>query len=521
MTGVRSMTSTAHLRVFRILSDEASNRLVVAGLICVTTFTDNRLGEPRSHVIKAYRANVVSDLAKRAEAIETPTTYSGIRVKALREDYAEEARLRNAIYMSCLEGITPDDFLLKPIVACGLAALANRENDTDGLEVARRYYIDAIAATNTALRQPRRVKEDTTLIAVALLGCFERLAWESSSSMLSWKHHVEGATQLLRLRGRGQLRTPSGRAIFREMRSNITLNALYSEVEVPDFVMQWSAALEFDPMQTPSDQLYVLAARIGSIRSSFRIGDQNDQRLFDLATTLERDLLRWSEEALGAHSVYSFRSVHDSCSPYSLNGTRHEYGLPQAHRSWNTWRCLNIILSRTQEAIVRRSWPILAQVPPPSHHYRAIRDRTTIDICLAAACVLGDDSIDDPPEGSIASGYQLVVPLFLAGTCLLEQLAEPSVSPGGSRIIFVDESLHAAPSNEASIQLAWIIERLDYISGQGIRWAFSFSKLLKGQSRVYYDVGRSRVVQEAEMEESPNNELLDLSSVVEASSGED
>ncbi|KAK0254432.1 hypothetical protein B0A54_13059 [Friedmanniomyces endolithicus] len=423
--------------------------------------------------------------------------------------------------MSCLEGITPDDFLLKPIVACGLAALANRENDTDGLEVARRYYIDAIAATNTALRQPRRVKEDTTLIAVALLGCFERLAWESSSSMLSWKHHVEGATQLLRLRGRGQLRTPSGRAIFREMRSNITLNALYSEVEVPDFVMQWSAALEFDPMQTPSDQLYVLAARIGSIRSSFRIGDQNDQRLFDLATTLERDLLRWSEEALGSHSVYSFRSVHDSCSPYSLNGTRHEYGLPQAHRSWNTWRCLNIILSRTQEAIVRRSWPILAQVPPPSHHYRAIRDRTTIDICLAAACVLGDDSIDDPPEGSIASGYQLVVPLFLAGTCLLEELAEPSVSPGGSRIIFVDESLHAAPSNEASIQLAWIIERLDYISGQGIRWAFSFSKLLKGQSRVYYDVGRSRVVQEAEMEESPNNEVLDLSSVVEASSGED
>ncbi|KAK0283308.1 hypothetical protein LTR91_002785 [Friedmanniomyces endolithicus] len=100
MTGVRSMTSTAHLRVFRILSDEASNRLVVAGLICVTTFTDNRLGEPRSHVIKAYRANVVSDLAKRAEAIETPTTYSGIRVKALREDYAEEARLRNAMPMA-------------------------------------------------------------------------------------------------------------------------------------------------------------------------------------------------------------------------------------------------------------------------------------------------------------------------------------------------------------------------------------------------------------------------------------
>jgi len=208
----------------------------------------------------------------------------------------------SASYMSCLEGTTPDDFLLKPIVACGLAALANRENDADGLEVARRYYIDAIAATNTALRHLRRVKEDNTLIAVALLGCFERLNWESHSSLLSWRHHVEGATQLLRLRGRGQLRTTTGRAIFREIRSNITLNALYAENEVPDFVMQWSAAMELDPTQTPSDQLYVLAARAGSMRSSFRIGDQNDQRLFDLATTLERDLLRWSEEALGGKS---------------------------------------------------------------------------------------------------------------------------------------------------------------------------------------------------------------------------
>ncbi|KAK1021319.1 hypothetical protein LTS16_026593 [Friedmanniomyces endolithicus] len=423
--------------------------------------------------------------------------------------------------MSCLEGMTPDEFLLKPIVACGLAALANRENDADGLEVARRYYIDAIAATNTALRHPRRVKEDNTLIAVALLGCFERLNWESHSSLLSWRHHVEGATQLLRLRGRGQLRTTTGRTIFREIRSNITLNALYAENEVPDFVMQWSAAMELDPTQTPSDQLYVLAARAGSMRSSFRIGDQNDQRLFDLATTLERDLLRWSEEALGAHSVYSFRSVHDPSSPYSSNGTRHEYGLPQAHRSWNTWRSLNIILSRTQEAIARRSWPTLAQAPPSSQYYRAIRDRMTTDICLAAACVLGDDNIADPPEALIASSYQLVVPLFLGGTCLLEQLAEASVSPGGSRMIFVDEALHARTPNEASIQLAWVIERLDHIGALGIRWAFSFSKLLRGHSRVYYDVGRSRVIQEAEMEMSPDNEVLDLSSVVEASSGED
>ncbi|TKA83385.1 hypothetical protein B0A55_01010 [Friedmanniomyces simplex] len=379
--------------------------------------------------------------------------------------------------MSFLEGVVPDEFLLKPIVACGLAAIANRENDPDGREVARRYYIEAIAATNTTLRHPRQVKEDNTLIAVALLGCFERLNWESNSSMLSWKHHVEGATQLLRLRGRGQLRTTGGMRIFRDIRANITLKALLAETKVPDFVVQWSAALEYDPLQTPSDQLSMIAAR------TWRIIDPD--------------------------------------SPQSLNGVRHEYSLPQAHRDWNIWRGLNIILSRTQEAIVRRSWPTLAQAPPSPQYYRTIRDHMTTDICVAAACALGNESTADSLKGSIANGYLLIFPLFLAGTYLLEQLAEPSVSPGGSRIILVDEPLHTDPFTEASVQLAGVIERIDHINGLGIQWAASVSKILRGECRVYYDLGRSRVVREAEIEALLGSEVLDLSSVVTAPSGEE
>ncbi|TKA83380.1 hypothetical protein B0A55_01013 [Friedmanniomyces simplex] len=423
--------------------------------------------------------------------------------------------------MSFPEGVVPDEFLLKPIVACGLAAIANRENDPDGREVARRYYIEAIAATNTTLRHPRRVKEDNTLIAVALLGCFERLNWESNSSMLSWKHHVEGATQLLRLRGRGQLRTTGGMRIFRDIRANITLKALLAETKVPDFVVQWSAALEYDPLQTPSDQLSMIAARIASMKSAFRTGDLTDQQLNELATTLESDLLRWSVGALGPRSVYSFRSIIDPDSPQFLNGVRHEYSLPQAHRDWNIWRCLKIILSRTQEAIVRRSWPTLAQAPPSPQYYRTIRDHMTTDICVAAACALGNESIADSSKGSIANGYLLIFPLFLAGTCLLEQLAEPSVSPGGSRIILLDEPLHTDPSTEASVQLAGVIERIDYINGLGIQWAASVSKILRGECRVCYDLGRSRVVREAEIEALLGSEVLDLSSVVEAPSGEE
>ncbi len=73
-------------------------RLEHVGRICVTVYADNLLEEPRSHAIKEYRANGVSDLARRAEAIETPTTSFGIRAKALRDGYAEKYQFRSAIF---------------------------------------------------------------------------------------------------------------------------------------------------------------------------------------------------------------------------------------------------------------------------------------------------------------------------------------------------------------------------------------------------------------------------------------
>lgn len=76
-------------------------------------------------------------------------------------------------HLSFLEGVTPDEFLSKPILACAFAAMSNRDGDARGHELARRYYVEAITSTNDALRHPRRVKEDNTLVAVALLSIFE------------------------------------------------------------------------------------------------------------------------------------------------------------------------------------------------------------------------------------------------------------------------------------------------------------------------------------------------------------
>ena len=273
------------------------------------------------------------------------------------------------------------------------------------------------------------------------------------------------------------------------------MNALTTELEVPEFIVQWTQALEFDPLYTPGDNLTVLAARVASFKAAFLQGSKTDEELATIAETLERDLLSWSESTLAAGSVCSFHNVRDLDSPHSWNGTRHEYGIPQAHRYWNKWRCLRILLSRTQEALWRRSWPTLAGPSyriPDAEHYRSIRNRMASDICIAIAYAFGNDPSAEPERGAVSAGYQSVMPLCVAGTCLLEQLADPITSPGGSRMIIVDEPLHTDLFNQTSTQLAWVIERMDYIAKKvGVKWAAAMNKFLKGETKIYYDIGRS------------------------------
>jgi len=269
-------------------------------------------------------------------------------------------------------------------------------------------------------------------------------------------------------------------------------NALWCETGVPEYIVQWSQAMEFDPMHTPADQLALLAARVASLRSAYRTGDKPDEELADLAAAIDRDLLGWSEDTLAEGSVSSFHGVTDPDSPHGWNGTRHEYGIPQAHRRWNMYRVLRILVSRVQESVWRRSWPTLSRPPPDPEQYKNTRVRMTSDICIAAAYAFGSDNTIEPPKGSVSSGYLLIMPLSLAGSCLIEQIAEPTLTPGGSRMILVDRPLHTDPLNQTSTQLAWIIERVDYIAQKiGIKWACAVGRFLRGECRVYYDLGRS------------------------------
>jgi hypothetical protein len=273
------------------------------------------------------------------------------------------------------------------------------------------------------------------------------------------------------------------------------VSAINGEKEVPRYVLDWSRDLGNDALRTPNDNLDLLGAQLASVRAAYRTHSKTDEEMMDICNILEKDLLAWAETVQSSGSLYTFRQFQDHISPDAWNGIRHEYTYPQTYRYWNKWRSFRILVSRLQEALWRRSWPLLARPTQPIHdseYYRSIRDAMARDICIGTASAIGSDSSQPPPEGSLAIGYSTISPLALAGMCFVEHLTEPLVTPGGNRLLWLDQPLHLDSFNESSAHLAWIVNRLDYLADTvGINWAAATSRLFSGGAKVYFDLGRS------------------------------
>lgn len=125
-------------------------------------------------------------------------------------------------HFSFLNEVVVDDFLLRPIQACSYMILANRQGRDAGLQaLAREHYVAALAATNQTLRDPQQVKEDNTIVAVFLLGIYERMDWERHHSMQSLSSHTHGLAMVLQMRGSRQIRSRTGAKLFRDLRSEV------------------------------------------------------------------------------------------------------------------------------------------------------------------------------------------------------------------------------------------------------------------------------------------------------------
>lgn len=132
----------------------------------------------------------------------------------------------------------PESHLQHAFNACAMALLNNRAQSRNNfIAKALNEHTMALKGTNAALRDPEQQKADSTLGAVLLLGLFENIT-AKQLGMLAWGSHIEGAIQLVKQRGRKQLRTRIGLLLFIAVRTQMIIHTLTSG-KAPIMGVEW------------------------------------------------------------------------------------------------------------------------------------------------------------------------------------------------------------------------------------------------------------------------------------------
>ena len=374
------------------------------------------------------------------------------------------------------------------IKACGLAALDNVHGVEMGRSYSRNLYAQALALLNKALRDPRQSKTDVSLIAVAMLGYFENITCDSKESIQSWKAHMHGATQLLKLRGKAQFHTTVGRMLFRENRAQILVNCIWDDLEPPAFLIDWNEDLRkhSDNLQWigPADEFTMLTFEFAQLRYKMRIQTISNTDAMAAANDIEMRIAKWAVELMQTNPFYRYRVVEVPDCAEVWNGQCHVYNGHPTASIWGTYRLIRIMISRSQEFLIRRLGLSTEQKERQIAYLKSVRREMTDDICMGIPSQLGHGPANNSKH-ILITAYGSIWPLFFAGTCALER-----IGPGLWSTILQD----LTPSQEASTSAAlaqsmWIIGRMEHISKKvGLRWADGVAATLRGDFAMHEEL---------------------------------
>lgn len=379
-----------------------------------------------------------------------------------------------------------DPCLNLAIQACGMAALTNVELVPAGRAYAQSSYVEALGLLNQALRDSKRSRSDEALIAVSMLGYYENIACDSHQSMESWKAHIAGATQMLKLRGRAQFKSHIGRILFRELRAQILIACLWDDREAPAFLEEYQPDLaahtleDFTRLGKVADDLTTLFFRFARLRTQLITGAVTDQRGVEAASELECDLIQWAADAVESSGFWQYYELDVFDSEHVWDGKVYAFAGNPAPTIWNQWRILRIMLSRSQEMLCRRMSVSADALAEQQVYFRRMRRQMTDETCRTIPACLGHASPAFSSPCVLITAYASIWSLFFSATVLVER-----VGPDAKYILWEVPHPLGKPQTAAYAQLAWVMGRLRYIAQVvGLRWADGIAAVLRGEVQM-------------------------------------
>ncbi|KAL3426144.1 negative acting factor [Phlyctema vagabunda] len=199
---------------------------------------------------------------------------------------------------------SPDSHLSVAFQAVAMASLANRPNSRGSglMTQAIAQYAKALKVTNLALQNPALQKTDQTLASIILLGFFETITLEKTNVM-AWGSHIDGAVQLVRMRGKKQLRTRVGTALFIAVRTQMIINCM-SASKAPMLGTEWwiAEAIKDETSQFVTKlnlRVAELRAELNQILATSPRNQENFEKVLALmrrAQGMEQDYLAWEDQ---------------------------------------------------------------------------------------------------------------------------------------------------------------------------------------------------------------------------------
>lgn len=176
------------------------------------------------------------------------------------------------------------------------------------------------------------------------------------------------------------------------------------------------------------------------MRHKFRIRVISDADAMSTARIIEQRMIQWSIDTMASGFLWRYQDVQVEGSPHVWNGTLHGYsGWPAIPSVWNMYaepadipfqtaqtyantytllcryRTIRIMLTRTQEQVLRRFQLPDKDVEAQVAYLKSVRQTQADDICATTPTQLGHASPAPNSPCILTSAYASIWPLFFAG----------------------------------------------------------------------------------------------------------
>ena len=399
--------------------------------------------------------------------VQLPKTLTQpVEARALSFFFSQYIVASNFEYLASL--YTPysyrDEQLSKSIEAVGLASLANELQSLEISKDARKRYVDAIKATNTALQHPLSAKKDSTLLAVLNLTLFEVITCTTRPTLCLWESHIKGAMALVRFRGDQQMHSQLGIRLLNQVTASAVVTAHRSRVEVPTEIVSLVAhGLQYDSKDDPSWSFRLISCRSAKLRATIQTGVLSDpDEIIAAAVELDHDFVSWSRN-LPSSWQYESHTVERAHPTIIFEGCYHLYSTHGIAQGMNSWRMERLQLNEIiWEQYLQQSYLLRS----PDHATLLNQIESTITSLCSDICATVPQYVELPA-------------VRLASVCKVQS---PSSISSDAPIYMTNSSrtgfTHSARSYGIiwplmavancviphSPRRAWVINRLQYIS---------------------------------------------------------